>query len=673
MVNLNELNDRQRKAAESIQGPLLILAGAGSGKTRTITYRMGHMISNKHINPKSILAVTFTNKAAKEMQERISQLIGKSQIRGLTVSTFHALCVKILRKEIHHLGYKKSFSIYDTSDQMSILREALKNYRADKKFDRKSILAKIGFLKNHGVSAEQFVGSTHFNPEDEYDIVSEYCYHYYQEKLHLFNVIDFDDILSLTVKLFKNYPEVAQKYSRKFQYIMIDEYQDTNPLQFDLVLALTSTHDNLCVVGDDDQSIYSFRGADISNILNFEEHFKGAHVVKLEQNYRSTGTILKLANEVISCNSERKDKKMWSDIKSDKRPYLWLMADSDHEAAVVIDDIAKKLQSGFDLSEVAVLYRSNTQIPPFEEQLRLAQIPYQIIGGQKFYEKKEIKDLIAYLTLIHNPFDETALRRIINTPHRGIGTVTLKKFIQQSADEKLTLFTTLRNNRDIHPPTAKFLDLFSELKNDFETLPIDDALEKCVKRLDFNNWIKAHYESPKLASVKLNDVQQFIQAATRFLKYTQNKGKLKDFLERLLLQDSQDNKDEDKKEVKNQVTLMTLHSSKGLEFDCVYLIGMEEELLPHKRTISLNQDISEERRLAYVGITRARKDLVMTCCKQRKLFGKDSPRLKSRFLDDMKDYFTEQDRTTFGHLSEEETKQYKKSFFGGLIDQLDQT
>mgnify|MGYP001158526218 CR=1 FL=1 len=388
MISLNKLNAEQQKAATTVEGPVLILAGAGSGKTGTLTCRIAYMVDHLGIPGSTILGVSFTNKAATEMKERVRGLLGFQKSKDITLCTFHSLGIKILKNEIEKLGYYKNFTIYDTGDQIALIREALRSFRSGKQFDAQTILSKIGFLKNSGVSAEEFPHSQHFDPEDAYDDVTEYCYLYYQEKLKFFNAIDFDDILFLTLKLFNQNPDVAAIYSKKFRYIMIDEYQDTNPLQFQIVMKLTTQHKNLCVVGDDDQSIYSFRGADIRNILDFEKNFPNAKIIKLEQNYRSTMPILNLANEVIKDNKNRREKTLWSQQASDIKPVLWSMADPDHESQILAEEIARYQSEGKPLSDVAILYRSHTLNGPLEDQLRIMQVPYKIVGGQKFYEKK---------------------------------------------------------------------------------------------------------------------------------------------------------------------------------------------------------------------------------------------------------------------------------------------
>ena len=682
MISLSGLNDKQREAAETVEGPVLILAGAGSGKTRTITYRIAHMVDNLGIKSDCILGVSFTNKAAKEMRERVITLLGARKARKIALLTFHSLGVRILKKEIEKLGYHLNFSIYDQSDQLSIIREALKLYHAEKKFDTKDVQSKISFLKNAGITELDFADSTHFNPEDPYSHATEYAYRYYQEKLKFFNAIDFDDILFLTLKLFRSHPEVAKAYSEKFQYIMIDEYQDTNTLQFELVRHLTVTHNNLCVVGDDDQSIYGFRGADITNILEFEKMYPGAKIVKLEENYRSVTSILDLANHIIKENKKRRDKTLWSQKKSDHIPFLWAMADTDHEAEVVVEEVVRHQGRGGHLGDIAILYRSKTQAPPIEDQLRMSSVPYTIIGGQKFYDKKEVKDLMSYLFVILNPSDQMAIRRILNIPHRGIGNVTLEKYLAKSNEDKIPLFEALEKYPALDPQRAsgitKFVELIRKFKKVFELHPLSQSISTLIEEIDYLNFIDKQYDNAKQVERRRNDVMHFIESSERFTNYYKDNANLKTFCERLLLQDSQDkeelNDGEDGDVRKNEVTLMTFHSSKGLEFKSIFMVGIEEETLPHKKTIAQGEDISEERRLCYVGITRAQERLVMTYCKQRKLFGKDMPRFKSRFLNDLSDknLFIEQDRTTFGHLTEEEATDYKKSFFSNLLGSLDE-
>lgn len=669
MISLNGLNPEQRKAAETVEGPVLILAGAGSGKTRTVTYRIAHMLDNLRIPGKQILAVSFTNKAATEMKERVSHLVDSRMRKGITLSTFHSLGIRILREDIHHLGYNNLFTIYDQADQMSIVREGLKSYRSNKSYDRSIIMSKISLLKNQGVSSDEFPRSKYYDPENNYDGATEYVYHYYQEKLQFYNALDFDDILFLVVKLFNQFPEVAKKYSERFKYIMIDEYQDTNSLQFSLIQALTSTHQNICVVGDDDQAIYGFRGADISNILNFEKQYSDTVVIKLEENYRSTFPILDLANQVIKESTQRKEKTMRTAQMEGVLPQLWAAGDSDHEAAIVIEEIIKLQSHEVALSEIAILYRSNTQVPPFEDQLRIGQVPYKIIGGQKFYEKKEIKDIIAYLTLIQNPRDELALRRILNVPNRGIGSVTLNKNLEKAQEQKRHLFQVICDEEE-HEGIKSFVQIIRKFQRVFNEQSLLPSITQLVDELNYYDFIEKSYDQPKLAVRKKDDVKNFILAADRFQDRYQEDATLKNFVERLLLADAHDSQGPGDGFKKNEVTLMTLHASKGLEFDHIFLIGMEEEILPHKKTIIDNSDINEERRLCYVGITRARKKLIMTYAKERKMYGKMIPRFKSRFVIELSHLYKELDRTNFGDMSEDEVTDFKKNFFGSLMDSL---
>lgn len=669
MISLDGLNPEQRAAAETVEGPVLILAGAGSGKTRTVTYRIAHMLENLKIPGNQILAVSFTNKAAAEMKERVSHLVSSRVRRGITLSTFHSLGIKILREDIHHLGYNNLFTIYDQADQMSIVREGLKNFRSNKAYDKGIVLSKIGFLKNNGISCEEYPRSRFYHPDDAYDVVTEHVYHYYQDKLQFYNALDFDDILFLVVKLFRNFPEVAKKYSQRFQYIMIDEYQDTNSLQFAFIEALTSTHQNICVVGDDDQAIYGFRGADISNILNFEKQYQNTKVIKLEMNYRSTFPILNLANEVIKSSAGRKEKTMRTNQQNGDIPLLWAAGDSDHEAAIIVEEIIKLQSNSVPLSEIAILYRSNTQVPPIEDQLRISQVPYGIIGGQKFYEKKEIKDLIAYLTLIQNPRDELALRRILNVPNRGIGSVTLKKNLEKAEEQKRHLYQVLEDETD-HEGVQQFMGLIRKFRESFSKQSLLPAISAMIEELHYDDFIDKSYDQAKLAARKKEDVKNFVLTADRFQDRYGEDATLKNFVERLLLADNQDTQAPGEGFKKNEVTLMTLHASKGLEFDNVFLVGMEEELLPHKKTIVDNSDINEERRLCYVGVTRARKRLIMTYAKERKIYGKMIPRHQSRFMIDVPHCFKEVDRTNFGDMSEDEVKDFKKNFFGNLMETL---
>ena len=673
MFSLAGLNPTQRTAAETIHGPVLILAGAGSGKTRTVTYRVAHMISNCAISPKNILAISFTNKAAGEMRERIQGVLGRKQSRGLTVSTFHSLGLRILKKEINRIGYQKKFTIYDTSDQIAVLRSLLGKVHGEKDYDVKRIQAKISYLKNKGIGPDNFFDSDFFDQDNADDVMTEILYKEYQNKLLFYNAIDFDDILGLTLRVFRENPEVASEYSNIFKFIMVDEYQDTNALQFELIEHLTREHKNICVVGDDDQSIYGFRGADIRNILGFEKIFEGCNVIKLEQNYRSTAPILSLANNIIKENKNRKDKTMWTENESGHKPRAWVAADTDHEAEIIMDEIVRLQGDGVHLADCAVLVRSTMQFPPLEDQLKLSMIPYQILGGQKFYEKKEIKDLIAYLTLFYNLQDEISLRRILNVPNRGIGLKTLQRLLDKAEINKKTLYQCIIEESEEHKDLKKFVELVREMQIVFNKKSIREGVLELIDKLDYENFVRKSYKRQAQVDRRLGDIENFVRSCERFEKYNPN-ATLNNFLERMVLQDSQDNKEEEDDDIRsNEVRLMTLHSSKGLEFDHVFLVGLEEETLPHKRTIAMGEDIGEERRLAYVGVTRARENLVMTFCKQRKIYGRLVPRHISRFLKGLENYFDKIDRTTLAHIgTPEQQEEYKSNFFENLFDSIEE-
>lgn len=610
------------------------------------------------------------------MKERVQKLLGKKVSSKMNLSTFHSLGLQILKEDIHHLGYSKQFAIYDTSDQLSILRELLKRYKAGKNFHLRTLQAQISQLKNRGIEPQDFIKSPYFDPENDYDMLMEYLYPEYQKKLEYYNAVDFDDILALTLKLLSQFPEITRKYSQKFKYITIDEYQDTNDLQFKLVRYLTSTHNNLCVVGDDDQAIYAFRGANIENILSFEKNFPQAKVVKLEQNYRSTTPILELANEVISQSPKRKEKKLWSKNHSEEKPFLWASADEDHEAVVICEEINHLQNKGFLLNDMAILYRSNTQVPILEDQLRLYNIPYKIIGGQKLYEKKEIKDIIAYLSLIRNTYNEVALRRILNVPNRGIGLTSLKQMLEIASQKSESLFQTLTTQGAGGHKRAEHFKSFTQLilkyKNIFKGETLSRSIQKLLEEIKYKDYLQKYYtHQEKVIKLKENDLSFFIESAKRFESHFGKEATLENFLDKLLLSDSQDEQKKEEYE-STPITLMTYHSSKGLEFDMVFMMGVEEEILPHKKAIAEGEDISEECRLAYVGITRARKKLFMTYAKERNIYGKKTPRHVSRFLKNADEsFYTFHDKTTFDHMTEEEEEDYKKNFFSNLMGILE--
>lgn len=683
--SLASLNPEQKNAVMTTQGPLLILAGAGSGKTKTITHRMAHLIFDQKIAAHNILGVTFTNKAAQEMKERVQLLVGKSKGRTLWLSTFHALCQKILKEHIELLGYHGRFAIFDTSDQLTLIREALQQFRGGKNFDRKLFLPLISKLKNNFIGPHDFAQSNFFNPDNELHHAATHVYEYYQRKLQYFNALDFDDLLFLAVKLLDQHEDVRIKTSQKFKYIMVDEYQDTNAMQFKLLQLLTYTHHNICVVGDDDQSIYAFRGADVNLILNFAKYFPGAKTIKLEQNYRSTNPILDLANNVIAKNKKRHDKKLWSAQKEGKLPFLWSCQDQQHEAQVIAENILSLRNEGISYKSMAILCRSNGQFQELEQELKMQQIPYAVFGGQKFYEKKEIKDIIAFLNLVHNHFDDISFRRIVNVPPRGIGEQTLEKLSQIATKQKKSLYYMLSQLHHLEPelPGLGFkglldfyslMESFSQIEKNFL---LEDFITHIVKETKYVAYTISQYPHAKQAELKVKDLNFFIQSAKRFRERAQKYDRPHDlsaFLHQLMLQDSQDhenNDDSEKQQVTDEVSLMTYHASKGLEFDHVYLVGAEEELLPHKKSIEEGNDLSEELRLFYVGITRAKKTLTLTYCKEKVIYNKKVARLPTRFLQQLDCYYHFQDRTGFGHLTEDEARSFKANFFSDLSKMLD--
>jgi DNA helicase-2/ATP-dependent DNA helicase PcrA len=706
-IPLHQLNPQQRLAATTIAGPVLILAGAGSGKTRTVTFRIGHMICDLGIPSNQILAVSFTNKAALEMKERMKHLLTKSRklnlLKQLTLSTFHSLGRLILNEELKDSDWGSQFTIYDSGDQLSVLREGFKLNKTDKAFDQKRILAKISFLKNKGLGPNEFSKSPFFDPTDPYDTITEDLYHYYQERLHHLRALDFDDLLYEPVKLLELNPTLAKKWSERFKYIMVDEYQDTNPLQFRLIKVLTSSHQNICVVGDDDQSIYGFRGADLNNILQFEKFFHNAQIIKLEENYRSTPSILNLANVIIEGVKGRKEKTMFSNNPDLEKPQLWKCADNDHETQVIMDEIKKLVGQGQKLSEIALLYRSNTQSTVIEDGVRFNNLPYKMIGGQKFYEKKEVKDMISYLSLIKNSKDDIALRRIINTPPRGIGNTTLQKYSEYCQTHKMSLFNAFETFPQLDPNREEHILKFTQFIYRFkilfkkvsggssENLTFPKVIEQLIEELKFKDYIEKSYDQINQQSRRKKDLDIFVMSAERFSHQFHDLGSqhlLSNFLDRILLaeqlsdqknssknekkekKDNQNQNEENQEEEQDQLTLMTLHSSKGLEFDVVFLVGMEEELLPHKKSLE-EGNLPEERRLCYVGVTRAKKKLIMTYCSEKVLYGKKVKRKPSRFVDDITAHYDNIDMTTLSHLTKDEINLYQNQLFGDLLKMLD--
>ena len=639
-MNLSALNPPQREAVTHSAGPLLVLAGAGSGKTRVITYRIAHLLS-RGVDARHIAALTFTNKAAEEMRHRVAALIRSSTTASqLTMGTFHSLGLEVLRADRAALGFPRGFVIYDGADQMGLVRELLRSIRiADRRFDARAILTRISLAKNAFVSPDEYEPAE----ADEYDEITAEIYPRYQRALRAFAAVDFDDLITEPVRLFETSPAVRERWRSRFRHVMVDEYQDTNRAQLMMVKALVEGHHNLCVVGDDDQSIYSWRGADPINILRFEVSFPGARVVVLEQNYRSTPTILAAANAVISNNTDRRGKTLWSQVAEGEPIVCAIAADVESEAKFVATEIQALCASDSrGYSDLAVLYRSNVQTRAIEEALREASIPYTLYGGQQFYERKEVKDILAYLRLALNPRDEIALRRVINYPARGIGATTIERLAAAATQSSTTLWRALSECEDI-PPRARrgidsFLTVMQRLSAAFDN-GAAAAARQLIDDIDLYGDLRAASPSLTAAQRRIDNIEALLRSLDRHDRKPGSRGELSEYLRRLSLDTKDDDSDIDPGQ---RVVLTTLHGAKGLEFPVVFLIGAEEELLPHHRTLMPTAtevsdperaaDISEERRLAYVGITRAQQQLYITRCAARVIRGKPVPRTPSRFL-----------------------------------------
>ncbi|MUT64969.1 DNA helicase PcrA [Paenibacillus sp. NEAU-GSW1] len=636
-----KLNPPQREAVQATDGPLLIMAGAGSGKTRVLTHRIAYLIEKKRVAPWSILAITFTNKAAREMQARVASLIGPMG-QDIWVSTFHSMCVRILRKDIDRIGYTSNFSILDSADQLSVIRNCMKELNIDtKKFEPKSVQAAIGGAKNELLTPDRYEQKTgdYFT-----DIVAK-VYKMYQKRLKSNNSLDFDDLIMTTIQLFKEVPEVLDFYQNKFRYLHVDEYQDTNRAQYMLCRMLADKHHNICVVGDSDQSIYRWRGADITNILNFESDYPEARTIMLEQNYRSTANILDAANAVIKLNTGRKPKKLWTDQGAGDLISVY-QADSEHdEGYFVTGEIRKNVKNGGrKYDEHAILYRTNAQSRVIEEILIKSDIPYQIVGGIKFYDRKEIKDLLAYLRLISNPDDDISLQRIINVPKRGIGDTTIGKIQEEAIRSGTSMFAVLGNMQgmDINARTQgllmEFRDMIDNLTQMVDYLSVTELTEKMLELSQYR--IELQREKTLESTARLENIDEFLSVTMDFEKRNDDKTLIAFLTDLALIADidSMDKADEEGNAAnKDAVVLMTMHSAKGLEFPVVFIIGMEESVFPHSRALMDNEELEEERRLAYVGITRAEKQLFLTCARMRTLFGRTASNAPSRFLQEVPD------------------------------------
>ena len=641
MLDLSRLNPEQLAAVKHTEGALLVLAGAGSGKTGVITYRIAHLILNKKVPPDRILAVTFTNKASKEMKERVEQIVGRKHCKGIVLSTFHSLGVRVLKRDIERLGYKKNFSIYSTADQVGLVRQIVREVNTDnKKYDAESIIWRISGAKNKLIPPSRFTPS----PSDDIDMMAALVYPRYQSALKAFNAIDFDDIIMLTAELLQHHPPVLKHWQERFGYIMVDEYQDTNSSQYLLVNLLAAGCGNLCVVGDDDQSIYGWRGADVGNILDFEKDFKGCRTIKLEQNYRSTGHILEAANSLIGNNKVRKEKKLWTASGNGPLIDLCIVQDDEEEATSVVERIQlERFKRDLPYSDFAILYRTNAQSRAFEEQLRFEDIPYVLVGGTQFFERKEVKDSISYLKVIANPLDEVALLRIVNFPKRGIGDGTVIRINQWSLEKECPLFEAFARVGEIEGITEgikeKVIAFHDTLLDAADSFAREGGLAEKGKalfeKLRIEEEIFRTIDDAKAARRKVENVEQIINSMAAYEERVPQ-ATLGGFIEKVSLMDEDRFSGKDKKDHgRDAVTLMSLHSSKGLEFPFVFLVGMEDEILPHKRAIYEDFTVDEERRLCYVGITRARQQLVLTRTLFRKKYGKLQERIPSRFLEEI--------------------------------------
>ncbi|MCQ6277028.1 DNA helicase PcrA [Bacillus sp. V3B] len=628
---LNGLNPEQQKAVKTTEGPLLIMAGAGSGKTRVLTQRIAYLMVEKRVNPYNILAITFTNKAAREMRERIQTVMGGAA-DDVWISTFHSMCVRILRRDIDRIGYNRNFTILDTTDQLSVIKSILKEKNIDpKKFDPRAILGSISSAKNELIDPEAYAKTA----GDYFANVVSDVYKEFQKRLRKNQALDFDDLIMMTIQLFQRVPEVLENYQRKFQYIHVDEYQDTNKSQYMLVKLLSSRFQNLCVVGDSDQSIYRWRGADIANILSFEKDYPKARVILLEQNYRSTKSILRAANKVIANNMNRKEKNLWTDNRDGNKIH-YFRADSEQGEGQFVVSKMKELvqQENRKWSEMAILYRTNAQSRVMEEVLLKSNIEYTIVGGTKFYDRKEIKDILAYLRLIANPDDDISLQRIINVPKRGIGSSSVDKMANFATNYDTSMYQALDSvelmglSPKITKAAAEFRDVISRYTQMQEYLSVTELVEAVLEKTGYREMLKA--EKSIEAQSRLENLDEFLSVTKNFEENSEDKS-LVGFLTDLALVADIDKLDDDGEEA-DAVVLMTLHSAKGLEFPVVFLIGLEEGIFPHSRSLTEEAEMEEERRLAYVGITRAEQQLFITNAQMRTLYGRTSMNPPSRFI-----------------------------------------
>ena len=627
---LDRMNHEQKQAVKTTQGPLLIMAGAGSGKTRVLTHRIAYLLDEKDVSPYNVLAITFTNKAAKEMKERISHLVGP-EAESIWISTFHSMCVRILRRDIDRIGIERNFTIIDPTDQKSVIKEVLKKENIDsKKYEPRMFIGAISNLKNELKTAEDVEKEAN----DFYASMVARVYKGYQEKLLRNHALDFDDLIMYTIQLFNRVPEVLEYYQNKFQYIHVDEYQDTNKAQYTLVQLLANKFQNICVVGDSDQSIYGWRGADIKNILSFEEDYPNAQTIYLERNYRSTKTILTAANEVIRNNSERKPKALWTDNTSGGKIQYYEATTERDEAEYVIRQILKKKQEGYNNQDIAILYRTNAQSRVLEETFLKSNIPYTMVGGTKFYDRKEIKDILSYLRLVSNSNDDISFERIINIPKRGIGPSSVQKIAQYASINNLSYFDALGEvdfiglSKKVTQEGADFYEMMNNFMQQQEFLSITELVEQILDKSGYRKMLEN--EQTLESQSRLENIDEFLSVPRDYEKNTPvEEQSLMNFLTDLSLVADVDDAD-----LEAGVTLMTMHSAKGLEFKIVFIVGMEESIFPHFRSLQSGEEheMEEERRIAYVAITRAEEQLHVSHATTRSLFGRSQANMKSRFL-----------------------------------------
>ncbi|SOB98965.1 DNA helicase-2/ATP-dependent DNA helicase PcrA [Ureibacillus xyleni] len=636
---LNGMNPQQAEAVKTTEGPLLIMAGAGSGKTRVLTHRIAYLVVEKEVYPSKILAITFTNKAAREMRERIDGLLGNGTTDSMWVSTFHSMCVRILRRNIDRIGYSKNFSILDSSDQLTVVKNVLKQLNIDsKRYEPRAILNAISSAKNECITADMY--KTNSNPNNPYEKVVSQVYDEYEKRLRKNQSLDFDDLIMTTITLFERVPDVLEFYQNKFQYIHVDEYQDTNHSQYKLVQLLAQKFKNICVVGDSDQSIYRWRGADIGNILSFEKDYPNAKVILLEQNYRSTKRILQAANDVIENNESRYPKRLRTENLDGDKVVVYKASTEQDEAQFVVQTIQKLMdQENRSLDDFAILYRTNAQSRVMEEVLVKSNMTYQIVGGTKFYDRKEIKDLLAYLRLIANNDDDLSLARIINEPKRNIGATSFEKMATYAIQHDLSIFEAMKEvlfmglTSRAAGAVEKFRELISNLTQMQEFLSVTELVEQVIEKSGYREMLEN--EKTIEAESRLENIEEFLSVTKAFEERSDDKSLVAFLTDLALVADIDALEKEDTS--KGSIILMTMHSAKGLEFPVVFIIGMEENIFPHSRSLNDAAEMEEERRLCYVGITRAEQRLYLSCAGTRTLYGRSSFNMPSRFLNEISD------------------------------------